>query len=100
MTSDLRHYKRRWSESRGDDFDRWGASDWYFEVGADGWPVRQIERYDDGTVLKYDVTHVEDEYGGLSEAALDPAEYQEFAIGSAEFETMWASEARNRPRGA
>jgi hypothetical protein len=58
--------------------------------------VRQLERYEDGTVLKYDTTHVEDEYGGLSEAALDPAEYQVFAISSAEFDTIWASEALNR----
>jgi hypothetical protein len=58
--------------------------------------VRQLERYEDGTVLKYDATHVEDEYGGLGEAALDPAQYQEFAISSAEFEATWASEALNR----
>src|SRR5690242_1847415 len=35
-----RFFRRRWAESRGDEFDGWGHSVWYFEVGEDGWPVR------------------------------------------------------------
>jgi len=54
MTPDLRYYKRRWNESRGDDFARWGASDWYFEVGPDGWPVRQLERIPGGAGIVLD----------------------------------------------
>ena len=45
----------------------------------------------DGTVLKYDATHVEDEYGCLSEASVDPVQYQAFAIDAAVFEAMWPS---------
>jgi hypothetical protein len=33
---DDRFYRRRWDESRGDEFDAWGHSVWYFEVDNDG----------------------------------------------------------------
>ena len=47
-----RFYRRRWDQSRGDEFDAWGRSVWYFEVNEDGWPVRQVEVYDTGPVLR------------------------------------------------
>jgi hypothetical protein len=48
-----RFYRRPWDQTRGDDFDSWGRSVWYFETSNDGWPVRQIEVYDGGRVLRY-----------------------------------------------
>jgi hypothetical protein len=65
---DGRFYRRRWEESRGDEFDAWGHSFWYFEVDNDGWPVRQVEVYDTGPVLRYGPGHEEDQYGGLGQA--------------------------------
>ena len=32
-----RYYKRNWEETRGDEFDSWGTSIWYFEVGNDNY---------------------------------------------------------------
>lgn len=55
-----RFYRRRWAENRGDEFAGWGHSVWYFEVGDDGWPVRQAETYDAGRVLRYGPNHSEE----------------------------------------
>ena len=88
----MKYYKRNWDELRGDEFDFWGASLWYFECGEDDYVVRQIEVYSNGTVLKYDENHEEDLYGGLSEAPLELNEFAEFEISSEEFEQVWANE--------
>jgi hypothetical protein len=50
-------YRRRWEESRGDADDAWGGSTWYFEVGDDGTPIRQIEIYDLGPTFRYGPGH-------------------------------------------
>jgi hypothetical protein len=92
-----RFFERTWNESRGDRFDDWGTSLWYFEVDDDLWPSRQIEIYASGDVLTYDRNHIEDDYGGLSEAALDDPEWDAFEISSADFERVWESaKPRNR----
>lgn len=49
-----------WAENRCDEFTGWGHSVWYFEVGDDGWPVRQAETYDAGRVLRYGPNHSEE----------------------------------------
>jgi hypothetical protein len=90
-----RYFKRRWEESRGDEFDHWGPSEWYFELNDDGYPVRQVERYDRGQVLKYDANRLYDEYGGLGDQALDLDELKEFEITVEEFETAWQWAALN-----
>ncbi|SDT78837.1 hypothetical protein [Actinoplanes derwentensis] len=86
-----RFYRRRWDETRGDEFDGWGHSDWYFEVGDDGWPVRQVEVYDTGRVLRYGPDHQEDRYGGLGEASLYDSgdDWSDFEIAEVEFERVW-----------
>jgi hypothetical protein len=63
--------RRRRDENRGDEFDGWGRSVWYFEVGDYGWPVRQIEVYESGRVLRYGAEHEEDRYGGLDPPLAD-----------------------------
>lgn len=86
----VRYYKRPWDEVRGDAYDSWGCSVWFFEVGDDGYPVRQIEQYASGTVLKYDAGHIEDEFGGLGDQPLDGDEFAEFEISKEEFEAAWS----------
>lgn len=68
---ELRWYRRRWEESRGDAFASWGATTYFFEVGPDGWPLRQVEVYDDGPTLRYGPDHPEDEFGQLGHDRLD-----------------------------
>jgi hypothetical protein len=89
-----RFYRRRWEESRGDEFDGWGHSLWYFEVDDDGWPIRQIEAYATGQVLRYGPSHERDRYGGLGDQSLfDSGEdWSGFEIMGAEFERAWRSD--------
>jgi Domain of unknown function (DUF6881) len=89
-----RFYRRRWEETRGDEFDDWGRSVWYFEVGDDGWPVRQVEVYDAGRISRYGAGHEEDRYGGLSQASLydSDEDWSPFEITAAEFERVWDSD--------
>jgi len=61
----MRYFRRRWDESRGDHSDHWGAATYLFEVDSVGRPIRQLEIYN-GTRLRYDSEHSEDEYGFLS----------------------------------
>lgn len=83
------YYKRKWNETKGHEFDSWGTSIWYFEVGNDGFPIRQIELYDNGNRLKYDSDKAFDDYGGLGDQALDLDELKEFEIEQDEFEIEW-----------
>ena len=48
-----RYFKRPWTESRGDQFDKWGYANYFFEVDANGYAIRQIEDYDKGPTLRY-----------------------------------------------
>ncbi|MGX1614923.1 DUF6881 domain-containing protein [Micromonospora chalcea] len=89
-----RFYRRRWNETRGDEFDDWGRSLWYLEVGDDGWPVRQIEVYDAGHVLRCGPRCGEDRYGGLGQASLydSDEDWSGFEITGVEFERIWHSD--------
>ena len=86
----MRYLKYRWNEDRGDEHSDWGCSWWYFEVGENGYPVRQIEVYDSGIRLRYDHEHLEDEFGGLG--CTNVNEFDRSAdeeLSAAEFETEW-----------
>jgi hypothetical protein len=90
---DPRYFRRRWNDSRGDQFDSWGHSVWYLEVDHDGWPVRQVEVYDNGPVLRYGPGREENQYGGLGQASLDDSkeDWSPFAITRETFERAWRS---------
>lgn len=83
------YYKRKWNETRGDEFDSWGTSTWYFEVESDGYPIRQIEVYENGNRLKYDSNKTFDDYGGLGDKGIELNEFKEFEINRDEFEQEW-----------
>jgi len=85
----MNYYKRNWNETRGDQYDSWGKSIWYFETDNNGEVLRQIEAYDNGKVLKYDNQNIEDEFGGLADQNLDLTEFVEFSIEKEEFENKW-----------
>lgn len=89
-----KYFKRKWDETRGDEFDSWGKSTWYFEIEPDGFPIKQIELYESGNRLKYDSENPFDDYGGLGDQALDMDEFQSFEIDKAEFEIEWKKSTR------
>lgn len=66
-----KYYKIFWDESRGDEYNDWGTSWWYFEVDSDSQIIRQLELYNNGNLLVYGQDHLEDEYGGLAESRFD-----------------------------
>jgi len=88
----MHYFKREWHERRGDEHNDWGASTWYFETEPNMWPTRQIEVYANGSVLQYDQQHTADAFGGLSEAALDAAEFAPFTITWDEFDQVWSTQ--------
>ncbi len=93
-----RYFKRHWDESRGDTYDSWGTSDWLFETDQEGAVNRQIEIYENGTVLKYELDHLQDEFGMLADQNLDIADFLESEISAHEFEESWGKfVAFNRP---
>jgi hypothetical protein len=93
----MRHYFRRKSRGfRADQFDAWGSCEFFFEIGEDGACLRQLERYQNGFVLKYDPSHQEDEYGAIAGAVTDLHDLWEFEITEAEFENEWRASAINR----
>lgn len=85
------YYKRPWNEERADEHADWGTSIWFFEVGDDGFPMRQLEVYQAGIALHYDAAHMDDGFGGLSEVALDPGDFAPFVISLVDFEQAWVS---------
>ena len=85
----MKYYKRNWDENREGEFSGWGKSIWYVEVDQEGYPTRQIEKYENGNILKYDTANSNDGYGGLGDQALDPDEFAEFEIAAKEFNKEW-----------
>lgn len=84
-----KYYKRIWKESRGDEFSSWGTSIWYFEVEEDSYPSKQMELYENGNRLKYHQGKIFDDYGSLSDQAIDLEELAEFEIEKTEFDEEW-----------
>lgn len=84
-----KYYKRNWEESRGDEFDSWGKATFYFEVNSDGYPVKQIELYENGNRLKYHSNKMFDDYGRLGDQSLDTDDFEPFEIDEAEFLKEW-----------
>ena len=67
----MKYYKLNQEEICGDKFDSWGKSVWLFETKNSGQPTKQMEIYDNGKVLKYHQTKLEDEFDRLGEQKLD-----------------------------
>ncbi len=65
------YFNRKWKDIRGDNYDYWGMSIWYFETNAKGGILRQIEVYENGRKLKYSLAFSADKYGCLSDQPLD-----------------------------
>ncbi|AKG24186.1 hypothetical protein [Calothrix sp. 336/3] len=85
----MKYYKWFWDEPLGGDFDTWGTSTYFLEIGDNFYPLRQIEIYENGNVLFYDRQHLSDEFGMLCDQPFRTLEIQEFEITSDEFELMW-----------
>jgi hypothetical protein len=66
----------------------WEAWDWYyFEVDANNYATKQIQKCYDGKVFKHDSNNLQDVFGGLAEGALYITEYTQ--IEKIEFDNLW-----------
>ena len=83
------YFKRAWNDTRGDNYDYWGTSIWYFETEKNGVVIRQIEVYENGPSTKYCMANKKDKYGELSWYPLDLVNFQSFKIKKIEFERVW-----------
>jgi hypothetical protein len=83
----VKFFRRLGEENRGDQFASWGGATYYFASDDSGRVERQIEVYEDGHVLDYDLVRVSDKYGGLTDQPLDLDEFAPFELTEAEFVT-------------
>ncbi len=89
-----RYFKYRCNETRGDQFDDWGFSNWYNELDEDFFSSRQLEIFDNGNILKYDENKFSDEFGMLCDQSLSLEELENSGsveISQDEFESIWTS---------
>jgi len=90
MESLVNYVKAYWDESRGDDFDHWGNTMYYFEFDEEFYPTRQIQIYDNGNSLKYSrADHLDDRYGMLADQPLDLEDMPCEKLSSEEFQLKW-----------
>jgi hypothetical protein len=88
----VEYFKYIWNETRGDQFDFFGESVWYFEIGHDSYISRQLELYSIGLVNKYSASHKEDQFGFLGYSHFDSNDFDEIIlIKGSEFENHWNS---------
>jgi hypothetical protein len=86
----LRYFKRPWDETTGDPkTNDWGTAIYYFETDAQGDVLKQIVVYQNDKMLKYSNLHLDDEFGGLTDQALDLADNGYVAIDKKDFFTLW-----------
>ena len=85
----MRYFKFNWNETRGDEYDHWGHSTWYLEIGEEDFPNRQIELYDNGTILKYSRENPVDEFGELGDQKFDLSEFGGVECAKLEFDDCW-----------
>ena len=85
----MKYYKIKWDELRGDEYDSWGTSIWYLELNDQHYPLRQIEVYENGNRLKYNLENNNDSFGGLGDQPVDVHELNTYELSSNEFEKHW-----------
>jgi hypothetical protein len=86
------YFCRAWEETTGDPLtDDWGTSIWHFETDDQLNVLRQMQIFANGQTLKYDADYLEDQYGKLSETAIDAEDFARYAINSEVFEDQWRS---------
>jgi hypothetical protein len=78
----------------------WGGDPTYWlEVNERGDAERELQVYPNGTVLRYDLAHWEDEYGALSVMVIDSEEnsWAGLEITKDEFEEQWRISSVRKP---
>jgi hypothetical protein len=83
-------FKRPWDETSGNPkTDNWGTSIYYFETDEKGDVSKQMEVYRNDKTLKYSNLNMEDDFGGLTDHALDLTDKAYISIDKNEFFKLW-----------
>ena len=86
----LRHHRTNETLPPGGAHAGWGAPTSYYEVGKDGWTVRQLDVYPHGPTIRYDEDHRVGAHGFLADQPIEPTSIPPSDICSAEeFERAW-----------
>ena len=86
----FRYFKKLWDESTGEELtDSWGKSTYYFETDENLNVVKQLQKFENGRILKYDEHLIEDELGFLSDQPLENEEFVDDEIQKNEFYNIW-----------
>lgn len=85
----MKYYKRKFEEIRGDEYNDWGFATYFFETDNEGFPLRHIEAYENGKILKYSKENDADEFGFLADQQLDISDFKDFEITEEEFLENW-----------
>ena len=83
------YFKREWKQTRGDQYDNWGTCTYYFETEDDGFPLRHVEVYENGNVLRYSEQNLEDEFVMLANNKLYLKQFEPFKISQNDFMEVW-----------
>jgi uncharacterized protein (DUF433 family) len=82
------YFKKEWDEATGEEAtNSWGASIFYFETDFQFNVLRQIQIFENGNVLKYDLEYIDDKFGGLAESPIELDGFNEIA--KDQFEQLW-----------
>lgn len=82
------YFKKKWDEATGEEpTNSWGTSNFYFETDLKFNVLRQIQMFENGKVLKYDLEYIDDKYGGLAESPIELDGFNEIA--KDQFEQLW-----------
>ncbi|MGI4761195.1 MAG: DUF433 domain-containing protein [Janthinobacterium lividum] len=93
----MHYFKRLWPETTGTEFtDSWGTSTFFFETNSEFQILRQLQLFENGNALKYDLEYSEDKFGGLAEEPLGSIDFAEYQTAQQEFEQIWRISAYQR----
>lgn len=82
------YFKRKWDKPTGEDMtNSWGKSTYYFETDNQFNVLRQIQIFENGKVLKYDLDYIDDKFGGLAESPIEMDGFN--TISKDEFDQLW-----------
>ena len=91
----MHYFKRDWDEPTGGGLsESWGKSIYYFELDIRFNVLRQMQIFENGKTLKYDVEYVDDKFGGLAESPIELDGFVE--VTENEFEQLWKKSVYKR----
>ncbi|WP_452598188.1 hypothetical protein [Pontimicrobium sp. MEBiC01747] len=84
-----KYFKRQRKNLREGECSSWGDYTCYYETSKRGLPLREIQVYENGNRLQYDLENESDDYGHLRHKLVNFSEYLKYQIKANEFQKEW-----------